>query len=111
MCIYSVMTGTSADRAGLRELQEEATANGFLLVMSRLEGKSTMPTSVCFDGLVHCCDQAEIKDLLISAIDQYDTIKMHLMAWPNQTRPSSIQPVGFAALLPPQGSFPTHHYD
>lgn len=101
------MTDSSADRAGLRELHEEASANGFLLVISRLEGKSTMPTSVCSSGLVHCCDHAEIKDSLTSAIDQYEMIQLHVMAWPNQTHPSPSKVVGFAALLPPQGSFPT----
>ncbi|XP_027190782.2 uncharacterized protein [Cicer arietinum] len=111
VCIYSVTGGTSADRGGLKELHEEATANGFLLVISRLEGKSKMPTSVCSDGLIHCCDHAEMKDLLVSAIDQYEIIHLHVMAWPNQTRSSPTQVVGFAALLPPQRSFSTHHYD
>ncbi|CAK8568459.1 unnamed protein product [Lathyrus sativus] len=111
VCIYSVTKDTSADRGGLRELHEEATANGFLLVISRLDDKSTIPTSVCSDGLVHCCDHAEIKDLLVSAIDQYVTIQLHLMAWPNQTRPSPNHSVGFTALLPPERSFATHPYD
>ncbi|KAJ1423402.1 hypothetical protein SESBI_12333 [Sesbania bispinosa] len=111
--ICSVMADSSADRAGLRELHEEAIANGSLLVISRLEGKSIMPTSVCSDGLIHCCDQSEIKDNLNSAIDQYETIHLHVMAWPNQTRLSPTQAFGFAALLPPERSysFPTHHYD
>lgn len=110
VCIYSVMTGTSADRGGLKKLHEDASANGFLLVISRLEGKSTMPMSICSDGLVHCCDHAEIKELLISAIDKYETIQLHVMAWPNQSPSSPTQAAGFAALLPPQRSFPNHHY-
>ncbi|KAK7410166.1 hypothetical protein VNO78_00733 [Psophocarpus tetragonolobus] len=105
VCIYSVMRGTSADRAGMRELYEESSANGFLLVISRLQGKSTMPTSACSAGLVHCCDQSEIKNILTSAIDQYETIQLHVMAWPNQTNPSPTPAVGFAALLPPQRRF------
>ncbi|KAK2391938.1 hypothetical protein QL285_065349 [Trifolium repens] len=110
VCIYSVMKDTSADRGGLRELHEEATANGNLLVISRLDDKNTIPTSVCSDGLIHCCDHAEIKDLLISAIHQYETIQLHVMAWPNQTR-SSQNHVGFSALLPPESLFPIHQYD
>ncbi|CAJ2643786.1 unnamed protein product [Trifolium pratense] len=111
VCIYSVMKDTSADRGGLRELHEEATANGFLLVISRLDDKNTIPTSVCSDGLIHCCDHAEIKNLLISAIGQYETIQLHVMAWPNQTRSSQNHVVGFSALLPPESSFPIHQYD
>ncbi|CAI8599438.1 unnamed protein product [Vicia faba] len=111
VCVYSVTKDTSADRGGLRELHEEATANGFLLVISRLDDKSTIPTCVCSEGLVHCCDHAEIKDLLIYAIDQYATIQLHVMAWPNQTHPSPNHSVGFTALLPPERSFTTHPYD
>ncbi|XP_045800105.1 uncharacterized protein LOC123894216 [Trifolium pratense] len=111
VCIYSVMKDTSADRGGLRELHEEATANGFLLVISRLDDKNTIPTSVCSDGLIHCCDHAEIKNLLISALGQYETIQLHVMAWPNQTRSSQNHVVGFSALLPPESSFPIHQYD
>ena len=107
MCIYSVMTGSAADRAGVRELYEEALARGFLLVVSRLQGKSLLPTSVCSAGLIHCCDHFEIKDTFISAIDQNETIQLHVMAWPNQTRPFSVQAnIGSSALLPPQGCFP-----
>ncbi|KAH1244623.1 hypothetical protein GmHk_06G015198 [Glycine max] len=101
--IYSVMRGSPADRAGVREMYEESSANGFLLVISRLQCKSIMPTSACSAGLVHCCDQSEMKDILTSAIDQYETIQLHVMAWPNQTRPSPIPDVGgFAALLHPK---------
>lgn len=111
MCIYSVVTGSSADRSGLRELYEKASASGFLLVISRLKGKSLMPTSACSAGLVYCCDHSEIKDILTSAIDQFETIQLHVMTWPNQARPSPPQIVGFPALLPPNGAFPTHHDD
>ncbi|KAK7283171.1 hypothetical protein RIF29_12527 [Crotalaria pallida] len=111
VCIYSVVTGSSADRVGLRELCEESLASGFLLVISRLKGKSLMPTSVCSDGLVHCCDQSETKDILTTAIEQFETIQLHVMSWPNQTRHSPPHAVGFPVLLPPKGSFPTHHDD
>ncbi|TKY74872.1 hypothetical protein E2542_SST03637 [Spatholobus suberectus] len=66
VCVYSVITGSSADRAGMKELYEESSANRFLLVISRLQGKSIMPTSACSAGLVHCCDQSDIKDILTS---------------------------------------------
>ncbi|KAK7351301.1 hypothetical protein VNO77_10637 [Canavalia gladiata] len=106
VCIYSVMTGSSADRAGIKELYEEAIANGFLMVISRLQGKSVMPTRACSAGLVHCCDQSEIKDILTSAMDQYEAIQLHLMAWPNQTHLSPSHGAAFAALLPPKTSSP-----
>lgn len=100
MCIYSAIKDTSADHGGLRELHEKVTANGFLLAFSRLDDKSTIsPTNVCSDSLVHCCDH-EVKDLLISAIDQFETIQLHVMAWLNQTRASPRHAVGFVALLP-----------
>ncbi|KAL2346583.1 hypothetical protein Fmac_000583 [Flemingia macrophylla] len=102
VCIYSVMRGSPADRAGMRELYEESSANGFLLVISRLQCKSIMPMNACSAGLVHCCEQSEIKEILSSAIEQYETIQLHVMAWPNQTRPSPIPAIGFANLLPPK---------
>ncbi|RDX84610.1 hypothetical protein CR513_34322, partial [Mucuna pruriens] len=104
VCIYSVTRGSSADRGGMRELYEESSENGFLLVISRMQGKSIMPTSACSAGLLHCCDQSEIKDILTSAINQYETIQLHVMAWPNHTHPSPTPAVAFAALLPPKGS-------
>jgi len=58
----------------VREMHEESSANGFLLVISRLQCKSIMPTSACSAGLVHCCDQSKMKHILSSAIDQYETI-------------------------------------
>ncbi|KAF7817359.1 pentatricopeptide repeat-containing protein [Senna tora] len=47
LCINSVMEGSAAERAGVRQVCEEATESGFLLVMSRLDGKSVMPSTVC----------------------------------------------------------------
>ncbi|KAL1337737.1 hypothetical protein HN51_032432 [Arachis hypogaea] len=107
--IYSVMRGSVAEGAGLGELYEEAIASGFLLVISRLEGKSIMPKNVCSGGLIHCCNQYEINETFNVAIEQLETIEVHVMAWPN----NQTQPIGFASLLAPNGSFPTHqyHYD
>ncbi|KAL6129168.1 hypothetical protein ACLB2K_072521 [Fragaria x ananassa] len=89
LCIYSVAKGSPADRAGLSKLHEEAYANGYLLVMSRLEGKSLMPSHADISGLIHCCDHTEIKDTIVSAIDQMERIQLHVMAWSNQVRPTS----------------------
>ncbi|XP_028777297.1 uncharacterized protein LOC114733989 [Neltuma alba] len=111
VCVYSVIEGSVAERAGVRELFEEATGKGFLLVISRLHGKSVMPSSVCSAGLIHCCDHSDIKDTLSSAIDGNDTLEMHIMAWPNQTRLSPLQPLASQAPLPPPGFSPPLHYD
>ncbi|KAK7852310.1 hypothetical protein CFP56_039325, partial [Quercus suber] len=43
ICVYSVTEGSATDRAGLGNLFEEAIAFAYLLVISRLEGKSVMP--------------------------------------------------------------------
>ncbi|CAN6539620.1 unnamed protein product [Malus baccata var. baccata] len=83
ICIHSVVKGSAADRSGLGSLHEEAYANGYQLVISRLEGKSLMPSHVSSTGLIHCCDPTEIKENLHSAIDQMDTVRLHLMAWSN----------------------------
>lgn len=74
-------------------------------MISRLEGKSVMPSNASCDGLIHYCDHNEIRDTLISAIDQMDTIQLCIMAWPNQTRPfnTNIQPIGASSLRPPTG--------
>ncbi|KAI4316484.1 hypothetical protein L6164_024462 [Bauhinia variegata] len=113
--IHSVMTESAAERGGLRELYEEAIASGFQLVISRLEGISLMPSSVCFDGLIQCCDLTQIKQNLASAIHQIDTIQLHVMAWPNPSpaTPSPTQAIGSVALLSPNpnGYFATAHFD
>ncbi|KAJ7966381.1 Plant regulator RWP-RK [Quillaja saponaria] len=106
ICIYSVTTSSAADRSGLLELYEESIESGFLLVISRIEGKSLMPSSVSYDGLINCSDYNEIKDTLTSAIEQRETIQLHIMAWPNQTRSLSSQIFGSAALRPPTGLYP-----
>lgn len=95
--------GSAAERAGLSDLFEEANKVGHLLVISRLEGKSLLPSSVCSMGLIHCCDQNEVKDTLISSIDEMDSIQIHLMAWPNQTHSSNTKANGVANLQPPKG--------
>ncbi|KAI9118621.1 hypothetical protein K1719_010953 [Acacia pycnantha] len=111
MCIYSVIEGSAAERGGVRELFEEAVARGFLLVMSRLHGKSVMPSTVCSEGLIHCCDHSHIKDSLCSALDGNDPIEMHIMAWPHQTRLTPFQPLASQALLPPPAFSPLQHSD
>ncbi|KAL5559500.1 hypothetical protein UlMin_035711 [Ulmus minor] len=100
--VYSVIKESAADRAGLRSLLEEAYTSGHLVVMSRLEGKSLVPLNACSAGLIHCCDHNEIRDTLTSAVDQLDRVRLHIMAWPSQTRPST-QEVGVATLCPPNG--------
>ncbi|XVF35286.1 hypothetical protein REPUB_Repub18cG0132600 [Reevesia pubescens] len=103
--VYSVTKGSAADRAGLQQLLEEANAKKHLLVISRLEGKSLMPSSVSSAGLIHCCDHNEIRDTLTSAIDGMDIIQLHIMAWPNQTRPDTPQAIVAATLRPPNGYY------
>lgn len=108
ICINSATKGSAADRAGLGSLHEEARGSGHQLVISRLEGKSLMPSNVSSAGLIHCCDQTEIRDTLTLAIDQMDRILIHVMKWPNQACPQTLQPVGAAASLrPPDG--PRHN--
>ncbi|XP_024176972.1 uncharacterized protein LOC112182690 [Rosa chinensis] len=99
ICIYSVAKETPADRAGLRSLHEEAYASGYLLVMSRLEGKSLMPSHADISGLIHCCDHTEIKNTLVSAIDQMDRIQIHVMAWSNQARPTTPNTTAVGATM------------
>lgn len=104
ICINSVTKGSAADRAGLGSLHEEAYESGHQLVISRLEGKSLMPSNVSSAGLIHCCDHTEIRGTLTLAIDQMDRILIHVMTWPNQALPHTLQPVGAAASLrPPDG--------
>ena len=99
LSVYSVTNGSAADRAVLQQLLEEANAKKHLLFISRLEGKSLMPSSVSSAGLIHCCNT------LTSAIDRMDIIQLHIMAWPNQTRPDTLQGIGVATLRPPGGYY------
>ncbi|OMO67001.1 Plant regulator RWP-RK [Corchorus capsularis] len=105
ICVYSVTKGSAADRAGLQQLLEEASAKSHLLIISRLQGKSLMPSSVSSAGFIHCCDHNEIKDTLTSAINQMDIIQLHIMAWPNQTRPNNTLKAIAAALLRPPDEY------
>lgn len=99
--MYSVAKGSAADRAGMWDLYEEANATGHLLVISRLEDKSIMPASASSDGLLHCCAHNEIRDTLTNAIYRMDGIHVHIMAWPNRTRPATTRAIDAAALLLP----------
>ncbi|KAK3037277.1 hypothetical protein RJ639_029689 [Escallonia herrerae] len=101
ICVYSVTKRTAAERAGLGHLFEQANKTGHLLVISRLEGKSLMPSTVSSAGLIHCCDHADIKETLISAMDQMDSIQLHIMSWPSEAPPNSVQAIGAARLRPP----------
>ncbi|XVE70856.1 hypothetical protein DITRI_Ditri10aG0104200 [Diplodiscus trichospermus] len=105
ICVNSVTKGSAADRAGLQQLLEEANAKKHLLVISRLEGKSLMPSCVGSNGLIYCCDHNEIRDTLTSAIDQMEIVQLHIMAWPNQTRPHASKAISAATLRPPNGYY------
>ncbi|XP_030530446.1 uncharacterized protein LOC115740935 [Rhodamnia argentea] len=83
ICIFSVTKGSAADRAGLGRIHEEANAAGHLLAVSRLEGKTLLPSNVCSVGLIHCCRQGDIGEVLTAAMDTMDRIKIHIMGWPN----------------------------
>ncbi|XP_056177035.1 uncharacterized protein LOC115671332 [Syzygium oleosum] len=101
ICIFAVTKGSAADRAGLGCIHEEAHAAGHLLVVSRLEGKSLLPSNVCYEGLIYCCEHSDIREVLTAAIDTMDRIKIHNMGWPNQTRLNTSPAMGAAALRPP----------
>lgn len=101
MFISSVSQGSAAERAGLGKLWEEASESGHLLVISRLEEKSLIPSSVTTNGLIQCCDHASIKLRLANALED---VHIHVMAWsPTQAFNSFKYPysMGSSALLPP----------
>ncbi|KAB2077309.1 hypothetical protein ES319_A06G092200v1 [Gossypium barbadense] len=102
ICVGEVTKGSAADRAGLQQLLDEANLTKHLLVISRLEGKSVMPSTVGSAGFIHCCDHDEIKDALASAIEGLDIIQLHIMARPNQTRPETPQAIAPETLRPPK---------
>ncbi|KAL3745638.1 hypothetical protein ACJRO7_014714 [Eucalyptus globulus] len=91
ICIFSMTKGSAADRAGLGRIHKEANAAGHLLVVSRLEGKSQMPSNACSEGLIPCCEHSDIREVLTAASDAMDRIKIHIMGWPNQTHPNTSQ--------------------
>ncbi|KAK6162020.1 hypothetical protein DH2020_001861 [Rehmannia glutinosa] len=104
ICVYSVTTGTAAERAGLGHLFEQANRTGHLLVISRLQGKSLMPSTVDSEGLIHCCDNADIKQALFSALEKTDSIKLHIMSWPPSQTVAAPPASGAAAALRPPDS-------
>ncbi|KAJ0599702.1 hypothetical protein HanRHA438_Chr03g0109941 [Helianthus annuus] len=81
VCVYAVTKGSAADRAGLRKLFENSIETGHIMVISRLEGKSVMPTMAMSDGLLVCCDHNDIRETLVGAVDQLETIQLHIMSW------------------------------
>lgn len=83
ICVSAVTKGSAADRCGLGSLLGEAKATNYLLLISRLEGKSVIPSNVSATGLIHCCDQAEIRCTLVSAMDRMDSVRLHIMALPD----------------------------
>ncbi|OVA08377.1 hypothetical protein BVC80_209g108 [Macleaya cordata] len=94
ICIYSVTKGSAADRAGLGRLQKEASETGHLVVISRLEGKSVIPSTVSSTdtGLVHCCDIDELKGTIASAMDEMNELNLHVMGWPAPKAPPTAPP-------------------
>ncbi|XP_058079473.1 uncharacterized protein LOC131227694 isoform X3 [Magnolia sinica] len=107
ICIYSVSKGLAADRAGLKELREQAAAAGRLVVIARLEGKSLMPSTVSSAGLIHCCDHNDVKETLASAIERMDGIHLHIMACSGQNSARPTQVTGLATLkFPAEESCP-----
>ncbi|KAF9617429.1 hypothetical protein IFM89_036390 [Coptis chinensis] len=92
------------------ELQEQASETGHLVMISRLEGKSLMPSMVSSSGLIHCCDSIEVKDTLASAIEKMDCISLHIMAWADHKVPPHVpRDVGVATLRPPNDSSSPPH--
>ncbi|KAF9590403.1 hypothetical protein IFM89_034196 [Coptis chinensis] len=105
ICVHTVAKGSAADRAGLRQLQEQASEIGHLVMISRLEGKSLMPSMVSSSGLIHCCDSIEVKDTLAYAIEKMDCISLHIMEWADHKVPPHVpRDVGVATLRPPNDS-------
>ncbi|PIN24000.1 hypothetical protein CDL12_03303 [Handroanthus impetiginosus] len=103
ICVYSVTEDSAADRAGLGDLLDQANRTHHLLVISRLQGKSLKPSIVDSEGLIHCCDNADIKETVSSAIEKSESIQIHIMSWPNQTVPAAPSSSAAATLQPPNG--------
>ncbi|KAF6152360.1 hypothetical protein GIB67_006014 [Kingdonia uniflora] len=105
ICVNSVAKGSAADRAGLKHIYDQGSETGHLVVISRLEGKSLMPSVVSTTGLIKCCDNGEVRDTLVSAIDMMDNIHIHVIAWSAQKNYSPIpHKFGAATLRPPKSS-------
>lgn len=62
-----------------------------------------MPSTVDSDGLIHCCDNGDIRQELFLAMEKADGVKLHLMSWPSET--VSASPVSAAAVLRPPEIF------
>ncbi|XP_074377755.1 uncharacterized protein LOC141719276 [Apium graveolens] len=92
--VYRVTRGTAADRAGLRQLYEEARKSRHLV-------KSLVPTKASCVGLIHCCDNTDIKETLTSAMEDLDSIKLHIMCWPNNTSTNPLRRASAVTLRPP----------
>ncbi|XP_019710023.1 uncharacterized protein [Elaeis guineensis] len=102
ICINSVTRGLAADRAGVRKLYREASKAGHLVLISRLDGRSLIPSEVSAKGLIHCCDHNDIKERLAAAMEQMEEVHLHIMAWPDQKSSTSIPTtMGPSTLLPP----------
>ncbi|XP_060210517.1 uncharacterized protein LOC132637448 [Lycium barbarum] len=99
--IYSIAKGTAAERAGLVHLFEQGKQSKHHPVISRLEGKSLLPSTVSPEGLIYCCDHADIKETLNLAMERSESIRLHIMSWPNQTTQNTTRSIGAAALMPP----------
>lgn len=109
ICVYSVVKGNAADRAGLHQMCEQAISSGNIVVIARLEGKSLLPSSVLSTGLIHCCDHNDVKETLATAIDQMEGVELYIMAWPS-LKASHHPPVlaaGLATLKPPENLCPS----
>ncbi|KAF5175521.1 hypothetical protein FRX31_034895 [Thalictrum thalictroides] len=107
ICVYTVAKGSAADRAGLRRLQEQAAETGHLVMISRLDGKSLMPSMVSSNGLIHCCDSVAVKTTLAEAIERMDCMNLHIMAWPNhKAPPHTPRDIGDVAFLKPPKESP-----
>ncbi|XP_060210518.1 uncharacterized protein LOC132637449 [Lycium barbarum] len=99
--IYSVAKGTAAERAGFVHLFEQGKQSTHHPVISRLEGKSLLPSTVSPEGLIYCSDHADIKETLNLALERSESIRLHIMSWPNQTTQNTTRSIGAAALMPP----------
>ncbi|KAG9457710.1 hypothetical protein H6P81_002218 [Aristolochia fimbriata] len=104
ICICGVTKGSAGDRAGLEVLREQAAAMGQLMIISRMEGHSLMPSTVSSTGLIHCCDHADVKQTLASAVERMDGIKLCIMAWPTLRRSGPCRFSHLEALRPPEDS-------
>ena len=69
--------------------------------MTRLEGRNLLPSTVCSEGMISCCDYCEIKETLNSMVEEMESVHFQVMAWPNQTFPPPSPAFAAAKLRPP----------